>query len=195
MAFRERSLAVSPFVVVLLAMLISMSSGCTITGGASDPESRRSSIDTGVDLALENLYAQVGGSRELVSQARAVLVFPDVLRAGFGIAAARGNGALRVRGSTRSYHTTTSGSFGLQAGVQSTAVFLLFMTDEALERFENSSGWQVGADASVTLLSAGASAAVSSVTTQQPVIGFVLSNRGLMAGISLDGSRIARLDL
>ena len=76
-----------------------------------------------------------------------------------------------------------------------TAVFLLFMTDEALARFQGSSGWTVGADASVTLLSVGASAQVTTATAQQPVIGYVLSNRGLMAGISLDGARITRLDL
>lgn len=102
---------------------------------------------------------------------------------------------MRVGGKTKSFHATTSGSFGLQAGAQSTAVFLLFMTDEALKRFQNSSGWTVGADASVTLLSVGASAQVTTATAQQPVIGYVLSNRGLMAGITLDGTRITRLDL
>jgi lipid-binding SYLF domain-containing protein len=192
---QTRVLIFKSSLVTLLATLIALTSGCTTTGGSGDPETRRRNIDTGVELALENLYRQVEGSRELVGQARGVLVFPDVLRGGFKIAAARGHGALRVGGTTRSYHTTTSGSFGLQAGVQSTAVFLLFMTDEALRRFEASTGWQVGADASVTVLAAGATATVSSTTAQQPVIGFVLSNRGLMAGISLDGSRIVRLDL
>jgi len=192
---KVRTSVISSCFTVLLATLIALTSGCTTTGSAGDPDTRRRSIDTGVDLALENLYAQVEGSRELVGQARGVLVFPDVLRAGLTFAAARGHGALRVRGVTRSYHTTTSGSFGLQAGVQSTAVFLLFMTDDALRRFETSSGWQVGADASVTVMSTGASAAVSTTTSQQPVIGFVLSNRGIMAGISLDGSRIVRLEL
>ncbi|NHA15603.1 YSC84-related protein [Thioalkalivibrio sp. XN279] len=106
-----------------------------------------------------------------------------------------GVGALRVDGKTTAYHATTSGSWGFQAGAQSTAVFMLFMTEEALTRFQNSSGWTVGADASVTMISVGASASVSTATAQQPVIGFVLSNRGLMAGISLNGARITRLDL
>ena len=182
-------------VAVLAAIGLALVSGCTTTGAGSDPAARRASIDTSVDLALEQLFRQVQGSRELVGQARGVLVFPDVLRAGFMVAAARGEGALRVRGTTRSYHSTTSGSFGIQAGAQSTAVFLLFMTQDALERFQNSTGWQIGADATVTLISVGANAAVSTSTAQQPVIGFVLSNRGLMAGLSLDGTRIGRLEL
>lgn len=177
------------------AMLV-IAAGCTTTSGnGADPAARRAAIDAGVDTALESLYRQVDGSRELVSQARGVLVFPDVIEAGFVIAASRGSGALRVDGKTVAYHATTSGSWGFQAGAQSTAVFMLFMTDEALARFQNSSGWTVGADASVTMISVGANASVSTATAQQPVIGFVLSNRGLMAGISLNGARITRLDL
>jgi lipid-binding SYLF domain-containing protein len=180
----------------LLAVFVLLASGCTTTGPSSgDPELRRRSIDAEVDNALARLYGQVEGSKQLVERARGVLVFPSVLEAGFIVGASRGQGALRVGGQTKSYHATTSASFGLQAGAQSTAVFLLFMTDEALKRFQHSSGWTVGADASVTLLSVGASAQVTTATAQQPVIGYVLSNRGLMAGITLDGTRITRLDL
>ena len=107
-----------------------------------------------------------------------MLVFPSVLEAGFVFGASRGDGALRVGGKTVSFHRTTGGSFGLQAGAQSTAVFLLFMTQDALARFQNSTGWPIGADASVTLISVGANAQVTTATAQQPVIGFVLSNHG-----------------
>jgi lipid-binding SYLF domain-containing protein len=109
--------------------------------------------------------------------------------------AASGEGALRKNGQTVSFHRTTRGSWGLQAGAQSTAVFLLFMTDEALANFENSDGWSVGADANVTLISVGANAQVTTETAQQPVIGYVLSNSGLMAGLTLNGTRVSRLRL
>jgi lipid-binding SYLF domain-containing protein len=183
-------------ILSILAVFLVLASGCTTTGPSSgDPDTRRRSIDAGVDNALAMLYGQVEGSEQLVGRARGVLVFPSVMEAGFIVGASRGQGALRIGGKTVSYHATTSGSFGLQAGAQSTAVFLLFMTDDALTRFQNSSGWTVGADASVTLISVGATAQVTTATAQQPVIGYVLSNRGLMAGISLDGARITRLDL
>jgi lipid-binding SYLF domain-containing protein len=183
-------------ILSVLAVFLVLACGCTTTGPSSgDPNTRRRSIDAEVDNALARLYGQVEGSEQLVGRARGVLVFPSVMEAGFIVGASRGQGALRIGGKTKSYHATTSGSFGLQAGAQSTAVFLLFMTDDALRQFQNSSGWTVGADASVTLLSVGASAQVTTATAQQPVIGYVLSNRGLMAGISLDGARITRLDL
>jgi lipid-binding SYLF domain-containing protein len=189
------SISKRAFITAVVAVL-AFGAGCTTTtGNSADPAARRAAIDTGVDSALESLFRQVEDSRDLVSQAKGVLVFPDVIEAGFVIAASRGSGALRVDGKTVAYHATTSGSWGFQAGAQSTAVFMLFMTDEALARFQNSSGWTVGADASVTMISVGASASVSTATAQQPVIGFVLSNRGLMAGISLNGARITRLDL
>jgi lipid-binding SYLF domain-containing protein len=183
------------FIASLAAMVV-FASGCTTTGtGTGDPAARRKAIDASVDSSLSMLYQQVQGSQDLVGRAAGVLVFPNVMEAGFVVGASRGQGALRVGGKTVSYHATTSGSFGLQAGAQSTAVILLFMTQDALQRFQNSRGWTVGADASVTLMTVGATAQVTTATAQQPVIGYVLSNRGLMAGVTLDGARITRLDL
>ena len=184
------------FFTASLAALLVFASGCTTTTtGTGDPAARRQAIDAGIDSALSNLYQQVPGSQELVGRAAGVLVFPNVLEAGFMFGASRGSGALRVGGKSVSYHATTSGSFGLQAGAQSSAVFLLFMTQDALRSFQNSRGWTIGADASVTLLTVGASAQMTSATVQQPVIGYVLSNRGLMAGLTMDGTRITRLSL
>ena len=182
--------------IASLAAVPVFAAGCTVSGsGTGDPAARRKAIDASVDSALSTLFQQVQGSQELVGRAAGVLVFPNVMEAGFVFGASRGQGALRVGGRTVSYHATTSGSFGLQAGAQSTAVFVLFMTQDALQRFQNSRGWTVGADASVTLVTVGATAQVTSATAQQPVIGYVLSNRGLMAGVTLDGARITRLNL
>ena len=102
---------------------------------------------------------------------------------------------MRIGGATKSFHAMTSGSLGFQAGAQSTAVFLLFMTSDALTRFQNSNGWTADADASVTLISVVAVSLVTTATAQQPVIGYVLSNGGLMGGVSLGGTRITPLNL
>ena len=182
--------------VASLAALMVFASGCTTTGpGSGDPAARRTSINASVDNALAELYRQVPGSKDLVGRAQGVLVFPAVLEAGFIVGASRGDGALRKGGKTVSFHRTTAGSIGLQAGAQSTAMFLLFMTEDAMRNFENSRGWTAGVDASVTVISVGASAQMTTATAQQPVIGYVLSNSGLMAGVSVDGARITRLQL
>lgn len=181
---------------VSLAALAVLSTGCTTSGGSSgDPAAQRASIDAAVDSALTRLYPQAVGSKELVASARGVLVFPSFVSAGFIVGGGSGQGALRVAGKTASYHRMTEGSVGLLAGAQSQAVFILFMTDEALSRFRSSNGWTIGADASVALITVGADARITSQTGQQPVVGFVLTNSGLMGSLSLSGSRVTPLNL
>lgn len=176
-----------------------LAAGCSSTGsgsGTSDADAKRRSIDADVDNALANLYTKAPGSRELVSKAKGVLVFPSVVSAGFMVGGSYGQGALRVGATTAGYYSTAAASVGLLAGAESKAVYLLFMTDEALGKFTASSkGWTAGADASVALLSAGASAEVTSKTLQQPIIGYAMTNGGLMANLSLDGTKITRIEL
>ena len=184
------------FLAALMGVLV-LATGCTTTGpDSSDPATRRQSINSGVDNALATLYRQDPGSQQLVStRARACWCSRPCSRRASS-SAHGGATAPCARAARRSASTArTGGSFGLQAGAQSTAVFLLFMTDDALAQFQASRGWTAGVDATVTLLTVGANAQLTSATSQQPVIGYVLSNQGLMAGVTVDGSRITRLQL
>lgn len=164
------------------------------TSGA-DPVAKRASIDANVSGAMTKLYAQEPSARELVRKARGVLVFPSVVSAGFVVGGSYGQGALLVNDRATGYYSTSAASVGLLAGADSKAIYLLFMTQESLDKFRNSNGWTAGADASVSVLKAGADAGVSTQTATQPVIGYVLTNAGLMANISIDGTKVNRLDL
>ncbi|MGF6782225.1 BPSL1445 family SYLF domain-containing lipoprotein [Paraburkholderia sp. GAS334] len=169
--------------------------GCTTTSAskASDNADKRQSINAGADATLARLYTTVNGSHELVSKARGVLVFPSVIQAGFWIGGQYGEGALRVGGQTAGYYSTAGGSFGLQIGGQSKSIVYLFMTQDALERFRDSEGWAVGADATVAVVKVGANGNIDTSTATAPVQAFVLTNAGLMAGVSLEGTKITRL--
>jgi lipid-binding SYLF domain-containing protein len=171
-------------------------SGCTMTG-ASDASSqqmdKRHSIDAGVDSTLGRLYNAASGSRELVGKARGVLVFPSVIDAGFGVGGQYGEGSLRVGGHTVGYYSTATGSIGWQIGAQSKAIVFLFMTDQALAKFRSSEGWSAGGDASVALLKVGANGNVDTTTATGQVDAFVLTNSGLMAGATLEGTKVSRL--
>lgn len=170
--------------------------GCTTTAGmGGDPAARRASIDAGADSALSRLYEQAAGSRELVKSAQATLVFPSVVSAGFVFGGSHGSGALRKAGKSARFYTMTSASVGLLAGAQSKSVFILFMNQEALQRFEASSGWTFGVDGSIALVNVGANAGINTRDIKQPVIGFVLTNAGFMADFSMNGTRVAPLDL
>ena len=120
-----------------------------------------------------------------------VLVFPSVVSAGFMVGGSHGIGGLRKGGKTVRHFRMTAASVGLLAGARSKMVVYLFMTDEALRTFEASSGWTVGADASVTVLTVGANAQIDTQNARAPVIGFVFTNAGLMGNLNLDGTRIA----
>ena len=181
---------------LLLVAGATLATGCsTMTSGTADPAAKRTAIDASVDQALSELYSKAPGSRELMSKARGALVFPRVVSAGFVVGGSYGEGALRKAGTTSAYYSVGAGSVGLLAGAQSKAMYLLFMTQEALQKFEASQGWTAGADASVAVLGAGLDARVDTKTAQAPVIGYVLTNAGLMANLSLDGTKFAKMDL
>jgi len=173
-------------------------SGCTTTGPSSGETAagtadRDRAIDAAVDATLQRLYASVNGSRELVNKARGVLVFPRVISAGFWLGAQYGEGALRVDGRTDGYYSTAGGSFGLQIGAQSKALIYVFLTDDALTQFRNRDGWAVGTDATVAVMRLGANGQLDTTTATNPVEVFVLTNAGLMAGVSLEGTKVSRL--
>lgn len=120
-----------------------------------------------------------------------MLVLPSVISAGFVVGGSYGKGALQVGGNTAGYYSTTAGSVGLLAGADSKAVYILFMTDEALNEFRASNGWAAGADASVSVLKAGASVDADTQTSRQAVVGYVLTNAGLMANLAIDGTKVS----
>jgi lipid-binding SYLF domain-containing protein len=185
-------------IVAAAALAVGSITGCSTTAtkdaSATDsPAAKRRAIDADVDAALARLYAQEPSARELVAKSRGTLVFPSVVSAGFVIGGSYGQGALRVGGHSARYYSTAAGSVGLLAGAEAKSVFLLFMTDEALAKFRASDGWTVGADASVTLVNVGANAQVDSKTAQQAIVGYVLTKGGLMANLSLDGTKITPL--
>lgn len=180
-----------------LVVATAFAAGCTTTGpdSPSDNAAKRQEIDAGVDGALNKLYGSADGARELGAKAQGILVFPRVLSAGLGIGGSYGDGALRAKGATVGYYRTIAASVGLTAGGQSKAVIIMFMTPEAYNKFVQSSGWTVGADASVALAKIGANGKIDTVTAAQPVIGFVQTNAGLMFDVSLDGSKISKLSI
>jgi len=179
-----------------LAVMTLAAAGCTTTSDqGGDPAARRQALDASADSAISRLYAQHPGSKELLNAAKGVLVFPSVVSAGFIVGGASGQGVLRRGGKTTGYYRMTEGSIGLLAGAQSQAIFLLFMTDGALQRFETSSGWTAGVDGSVAMMTVGANAQVTTQTSQQEIIGFVMTNAGLMGSVSVNGARITRLSL
>ncbi|GAB7125922.1 lipoprotein [Silvimonas sp. JCM 19000] len=184
------------FVGLLLAASMLAATGCSTTSGSKGSAAdKRSAIDASVDSALAKLYASAKGSKELVAKSQGVLVFPSVLAAGLVVGGEYGEGALRTGGTSSGYYSTAAVSVGLQAGAQSKAVIFLFMTKDALNKFTASKGWTAGVDGSVALAKIGANGDVDTSSVSAPVVGFVLTNAGLMANLNLEGTKVTKLDL
>ncbi|HVX35105.1 MAG TPA: YSC84-related protein [Hyphomicrobium sp.] len=155
---------------------------------ASAPE-----IDAGVDATLDTFFYQVRGARELAHKAVGILVFPSIVKAGFGFGGEYGEGALRIHGRTAGYYNNISASFGFQLGIQSRSVIIMFMTPQALEQFRRTSGWKVGVDGSVAIITVGIGGAIDTNKITSPVVGFILDPKGLMYNLTLEGSKISRI--
>ena len=151
-------------------------------------------IDAKVQEALSNLYKTSSSATRLSQKAVGVLVFPEVIKAGFGIGGEYGEGALLRGGKTSGYYNVVSASVGLQFGAQLKAEVILFMTKDAMNKFLNSDGWEAGVDGSVAVATLGAGGEIDSNTAQQPIIGFIFSNKGLMYNLTLEGAKISKID-
>jgi len=150
-------------------------------------------IDTSVDVALERFYKEVKGAKEFAQSAKGLLVFPRVIKAGFGIGGEYGEGALRIGCKTVDYYNTAAASIGFQLGAQAKTIIIAFMQKEALRKFRKSSGWEVGVDGSVALIKLGAGGSIDTTNIKDPIVAFVFSQKGLMYNLTLEGSKFTKL--
>ena len=165
-----------------------------VLASGSAAAASRDVIDAKVREALAIFARDSPAGTELMQKAAGVLVFPEVIKMGFGVGGEYGEGSLLIDGEPQAYYSTAAGSFGFQLGAQFKAELIMFMTEAALERFRNSKGWEAGVDGSVAIVTVGVGGKLDTQTMQQPIVGFVFSNRGLMYNLTLEGSKITRID-
>lgn len=171
-----------PLLSWLLAAAVALAAG---TAGAAP----KAEIDARVTGALEQLYQRSPAARELAGKASGILVFPRVLKAGFGLGGEYGEGSLLVNDQPVQYYRVASASVGFQIGGQARAQVLMFMTDQALTDFQNSDGWEAGVDGSIAIVEFGVGEDLSTYSGTEPIVGFVFGNKGLMYNLSLEGTR------
>lgn len=162
------------------------------TAGVARAESK-AEIDVAVSDTLQKFTAANPQHGELLSRSVGVLVFPRITKAGAGIGGEHGDGALLKGGVTRQYYSLSSASVGLTLGAGQRSEILLFMTKEALLKFESSNGYNVGVDTEVAVVSKGAGGGYDSETLQKPILGFVFDEKGLIGDLSLKGSKIKKI--
>ena len=172
----------------LVASMFAVSTTARRSEAASAAE-----IDSDVNITLNRLFREVRGSQDLANRAYGILAFPSIVKAGIWVGGEYGEGALRINKKTAGYYNSISASFGFQLGVQTRSVVIMFMTADSLASFRRARGWKVGVDGSVAIVTIGAGGSVDTSQIRQPVIGFILDERGLMFNLTLEGSKISRI--
>ena len=150
-------------------------------------------IDRQVDAALQMLHNKIPKAKELSEEAKGILVFPDVLKAGLIVGGQYGEGAMRVKGKTVGYYRTAAATYGLQAGAQSFGYALIFLSDAALEYLQNSSGWEIGTGPSIVVVDEGLAGSLTTTTAKDDIYAFFFDQEGLMLGLGLQGTKITKI--
>ena len=147
-------------------------------------------IDSAVEIALQKLYRQAPAAKELSKVAKGVLVFPNVIKAGLVIGGQYGEGSLLKGGKTVGYYKSIAASYGLQAGAQSFGYALFFLSESALEYLTKSQGWEIGVGPSVVIVDEGLAKSMTTTTAKEDIYAFFFDQKGLMAGLGIQGSKI-----
>lgn len=149
-------------------------------------------IDTGVDEAIMKFEKEVKNGKSFLDSSKGMLVFPRVLKGGAGFGGEYGEGALRVAGKTTDYYSMLQGSFGLQLGGEVKTVVIVFLDEAALKGFRESEGWKAGVDGSVSLVTLGAGGTIDTQNLKDPIVAFVLGQKGLMYNLSFEGTKFSK---
>jgi lipid-binding SYLF domain-containing protein len=167
--------------------------GCVTNGGGGLSPGMTARLDSDATAALQSLYASTPAAKSLGRKAKAILIFPDILKGGFMFGGQIGNGVLRQHGHTVGYYNTVAASYGFQAGLQSFGYVMFLMNDTALANLHNTGGWEVGVGPSIVVLDSGTATTITTTTLLSDVYAFVFNQTGLMAGVGLQGSKITEI--
>lgn len=154
---------------------------------------RASDIARESRAALSSLYSEDPNARALGRRAKGVLVFPAIVKGGLIVGAQAGNGAMIRGGEITGYYQTVSASYGLQAGVQKFGYALFLMDNEALRNLDKTEGWEIGSSPNVVVLDQGKATSLSTRTATHGTYAYFFDQRGLMAGLALQGTKITRI--
>jgi len=144
--------------------------------------------------ALQKLYAKSTSAKEMGEKAKAILVFPAITKGGFLVGGQYGEGALMKNGKIIEYYNTISVSYGLQAGIQKYGYVLFFMTDATEQYLHNSEGWELGVGPSIVVVDVGAAGSMTTTTAKADVYAFFFDQKGLMAGLGIQGTKITKIN-
>ena len=180
-------------VLVFSFLLDAMADGSDEAAGNCGTAALASGPDKETAQALQNLYQTNPAARDMAKNAVAILVFPHMNRAGLGLGGGYGEGVLLKGSSVVAYYRAESASLGLQLGAQRYGYVVFLMNRNALSYLYRSDGWEIGVGPTMVVANVGVARNISSSTLRGNDYAFIFDQRGLMAGLDLEGSKISRI--
>lgn len=182
------------FKTAIAAAALSSTGAIAACSTTANSAASRADISSSSTQALNQLVRENPAAAAISSKARATLIFPSIVKAGLVVGGAYGEGELRQGGRTTGYYTSFTGSWGLQAGAQSYGYAVFLMNNDAVQYLEESDGWEIGVGPTVVVVNAGIAENLSSSTLQDDAYAFIFDQKGLMAGVSIEGTKVTRVN-
>jgi len=183
--------------ITTLSVAVLFATALVLGAGPSNAQDKGKTAAGELTSQSQAALAQLGASaplaKALASKAHAVLVFPKITKAGLGIGGQYGEGALLKAGKAVAYYKTTGASFGLQAGGQQYGYAMFFLNESALAQLDNANGFEVGVGPSIVVVDEGMAKNTTSTTLKEDIYAFVFGQKGLMAGLGIQGNKITRI--
>jgi lipid-binding SYLF domain-containing protein len=151
-------------------------------------------LNTDSNQALRHLTDTNRVAADMARDARAILIFPSVVKAGLVFGGAYGEGELTRNGRVVDYYNTVTGSWGFQAGAQSYGYVVFLMTDKAVKYVSDTAGWEFGVGPTIVVVNDGMAKNLSTSTLKDDAYAFIFNQQGLMAGVSIEGTKITRIN-
>ena len=183
-----------PMVIRLGFALSTLAVAINIATSSVSLAASASAINRDATATLNKLYKNIPAAKALADKAVGVLVFPSIIKGGFIIAGQFGDGALRKKGKTVAYYRSLAASYGFQAGGQAFGYVLFFMDDDSLRYLDNSAGFELGSGPSLVVLDEGFGKNFSTTTLQKGIYAFIFDQKGLMGGVSIQGTKITKIN-
>lgn len=178
----------------LLTFILAMTSIVSMTMLSQAGAATAEDLDRDSRQALQTLYKAEPVAETLSHNAKAILVFPNVIKAGLVFGGSYGEGELIKGSKVVDYYNSVSGSWGLQIGAQSYGYAVFLMTEKAVSYLEKSKGWEIGTGPTVVVVNEGIAKNLSSSTLKNDAYAFIFSQQGLMAGVTIEGTKISRIN-
>lgn len=178
----------------LIAGAMALATALSLSFASSAQAASAEDLNRDSAQALRHLTETNRTANDVARNARAVLIFPNIVKAGLVFGGAYGEGTMMKGRRVVDYYNSVSGSWGLQAGAQSYGYVVFLMNDKAIDYVEKTDGWEIGVGPTVVIVDEGVAKNLSTSTLKDDAYAFIFNQQGLMAGVSIEGTKISRIN-